>query len=448
MALLSTLWGLVALMVIAWVGALFYREANERNFQRLLTAHLYSLVGFVNVSPYGALQGNPELGDIRYSDPASGWYWEVVAISPNLRGHLQSPSLGKGHILSPSEKQNPFDSRFIRIYRTYGLHGEEILVVESDVVLDSRNRVARFRVMGNLHEVKEQFKEFWLTMRWYLLSFGLASILINIVIIVFGFRPLVRVRRALEAIREGRADQVETRLPVEIAPLAREMNALIGNNRRIVERFRTQVGNFAHAMKTPLTVLINEAAAVEGKSGRLIRQQAAAMQMQINHYLQRARIASQRDSVVYRTRVRPVVERTVRVIIKLAPEKELRIADCGDDPVFAGEKEDLEEIIGNLLENAAKWARKSVTVTVSQPSAPMESRFFEIRIEDDGPGLSKDEIKEALKRGRRLDESKPGTGLGLSIVLDTVGEYGGSLKLGVSPLGGLSARVLLPLTQD
>lgn len=445
-ALLSALWGLVALVVVAWVGAVFYRDANERNFERLLTTYLYRLVGYVSVSGKGALQGKPDLGNMRFFDPASGWYWEVVAISPSLHGHLHSTSLNKGRIISPGEKQSPFDKRFMRHYRSRGLHDEEILVVESDIVLDAANRVARFRVMGNLAEVGEQFHEFWLTMRWYLLCFGLGSILINMAIIVYALRPLVRIRQALEMIRAGKSDRIDTRLPAEIAPIAKEMNALIDNNRRIVERFRTQVGNLAHSLKTPLAVLINEAAHTGGQNGQLIRQQATAMQAQINHYLQRARIASQRDSVVHHTAVKPVIERTCRVIRKLAPQKHVHYTSSANSPVFVGEKQDLEEMVGNLLENAAKWAKSRVNITLDGLIRSPQGLFFEIRIEDDGPGLGQDEMNEALKRGHRLDESKPGTGLGLSIVLNTVHEYGGTLSLGTSALGGLSAAIRLPLT--
>lgn len=444
--LLSTIWVTIALCAVAWVGAVLYRDANERNFERLLTAHLYSLVGSVNVSPRSVLQGNPELGDIRYADTESGWYWEVVAITPSLRGRLQSPSMGKGRIPSPSEVDVPFDSHFMRSYRRKGLQGQDIMVVESDIVLDTMNRAARFRVMGNLDEVKEQFEEFWATMRWYLVSLGLASMLINATIIVLGLRPLVRVRRALEAIRAGKSDRVDTHLPIEITPLAREMNALIDNNRRIVERFRTQVGNLAHSLKTPLAVLTNEASKIGGKKGDIIGEQAQAMQRQISHYLQRARIAAQRDSVVYRTDVKPVVERLIRVMRKLNPQKIIEFSANDVSFIFAGEKEDIEEVIGNLMENGGKWSKNTIRVSL-QPSDRQDEnrRFFEVIVEDDGPGLNDDEIGEALKRGRRLDESTPGTGLGLSIVVDTVREYGGNLTLDRSPLGGLRVRFTLPL---
>jgi signal transduction histidine kinase len=280
----------------------------------------------------------------------------------------------------------------------------------------------------------------------YLAIFGLGSVFINAGIILFGLRPLDKVRQALADIREGRSAKLDTSLPLEIAPLANEMNALIENNRRIVERSRTQVGNLAHSLKTPLSVLTNEARSMGGEQGRVVLEQSEAMQVQIQHYLQRARIAAQRDSVVFRTQVTPVLERMERVTAKLNPSFNIAFRNVLPDAVFAGEKEDLEEIVGNLLENAGKWGRRRIKI-VLRPAADVQ-RQFEILIEDDGPGLAPDKIDAALKRGNRVDETKPGTGLGLAIVQDTVREYGGSLFLGKSNLGGLQVRVVLPLTED
>jgi signal transduction histidine kinase len=167
------------------------------------------------------------------------------------------------------------------------------------------------------------------------------------------------------------------------------------------------------------------------------------MQGQLGHYLQRARIAAQRDSVIYRTPVTPLLERMVRVMAKLGRGTSLSFAAPAEEIVFAGEREDLEEVVGNLLENAMKWAKRRVVVSLTTEAAADGHSMFSIAIEDDGPGIPEDKARDALKRGKRLDESKPGTGLGLAIVSDLVSEYGGRIELGRSELGGLKAVVLL-----
>jgi signal transduction histidine kinase len=450
---LSTVWVIIGLMVVATVISALYREASEQSFQRLLSAHLYSLIGSVSVSPDGVLQGKPELGDIRYASPLSGWYWSVDPVTSNLKGNLESDSLVKRTIPPVPVYEVPFDQSYTRRYTEKGLKGEELSVVETEVVLDAANRVARFRIMGNLSEVKNEIRDFRTTLYTYLGIFGLGSILINAAIILFGLRPLDKVRASLADIREGRSSRLETDLPTEIAPLAQEMNALIENNRRIVERSRTQVGNLAHSLKTPLSVLVNEGRSIGGEKGRVVVEQSEAMQVQVQHYLQRARIAAQRGSVVFRTPVVPVLERMIRVTAKLNPSYRIEFDNRLPNAIFAGEREDFEEIVGNLMENAAKWGRSAIKVSLSP--AIFEGKGdaashagFEIAIEDNGPGLAPEKIKEALMRGHRLDETKPGTGLGLSIVQDTVREYGGTLKLEKSPLGGLAARIVLPLVEN
>lgn len=437
---------IAALVVVATLIGSLYSDAARSNFERLLTAHLFSLVGAVSVSTDGVLQGRPELGELRYSSPLSGWYWSVDPLASNVSGKLESPSLIGRIVPEMPITQAPFDSSFMRSYSLPGLNGEELFIVETEVVLDNAGRVARFRVMGNLSEVMNEISDFRTKLAAYLAVFGIGSILINAAIILFGLRPLDKVRQSLTDIREGRSSKLNASLPMEIAPLAREMNALIENNRRIVERSRTQVGNLAHSLKTPLSVLVNEGRAIGGDQGRVVQEQSEAMQVQIQHYLQRARIAAQRDSVVFRTSVAPVMERMQRVTAKLNPALHVSLRNDLPHAIFAGEKEDLEEIIGNLLENAGKWANRRVKITVG--SALDAQRQFQIVIEDDGPGLEDDKIEAALKRGSRVDETKPGTGLGLAIVQDTVREYGGQLHLDKSPMGGLRVRSVLPLAED
>lgn len=442
----STLWAVVALIVISTIISTLFRQASERGFESLLSAHLFNLISSVGVTDEGVLEGSPNLGDLRFTVPESGWYWSVEPVV-NVSGFLNSLSLTE-RIEPPTSDEVPFNTEFQRSYVTAGLAGETIEIFESEFVLDGENRVARFRVMGNRSELETDIAEFEQQLYIALVVFGVGMIAINAIAILIGLEPLRRVRGALAEIRAGTAQRLDGRFPAEIAPLADETNALIEGNRRIVERSRTQVGNLAHSLKTPLAVLTNEARALGGGKGTLIADQAAAMRQQVEHYLQRARMAAQRDTIVFRTPVGPALERMVRVMAKLHPEKDLELTLPDDAVIFAGEREDLEEVVGNLLENAMKWGRSRVVVSVEAADDHGGERHFTLSVDDDGPGIPEDLTREALQRGRRLDETKPGTGLGLSIVADVVKEYGGSLHLSRSGLGGLRASITLRRTKE
>ena len=328
--------------------------------------------------------------------------------------------------------------------------GNRLRVAETEVILDESGRAARFRVSGNLKVVEDEISTFSHRLYAVLVAFGFGGLLINAVTVVLGLKPLDRARRALERIRGGEAEKIEGEFPREIEPLANEINALIESNRRIVERARMQVGNLAQSLKTPIAVLLNEARAVHAPHDEVIKVQASAMQSQVSSYLNRARIAAQRDSILSRTEVEPVMERLVRVMRKLNPDKQFELHIEGAGLTLAMESQDFEETLGNLLENAARYSEQLVTVTARLAPAgeagvdPGRKAWLEIIVEDDGPGLDPDQIGEALKRGRRLDESKPGTGLGLSIVKEITSEYQGKLGLSRGMSGGLLARLVLP----
>jgi signal transduction histidine kinase len=437
----STVWAIVALIVISTVISSFYRQAAERGFESLLSAHLFNLIGSVSATEDGTITGAPQLSDLRFAERESGWYWSVEPASDGLKGGVQSPSMTEP-IPSPTAQEVPFDADFQRTYTTQGIAGELVQAIETEIELGDMKRVARFRVIGNLSELETEIAGFEANLYINLLIFGVGMIAINALAILLGLRPLQRVRNALAQVREGTAQRLGGRFPAEIEPLANETNALIENNRRIVERSRTQVGNLAHSLKTPLAVLINEGRTIGGDKGTLIADQAGAMQQQLEHYLQRARVAAQRDSVVYRTPTVAVVQRMVRVMAKLKPGISLTFAEPEAEILFAGEREDLEEIAGNLLENAMKWGKSAVRASLDA-NGEGDSETFRLIIEDDGPGIPEDRAREALKRGNRLDETKPGTGLGLAIVSDLVKEYGGGLSLDRSGMGGLKAVVEL-----
>jgi signal transduction histidine kinase len=262
----------------------------------------------------------------------------------------------------------------------------------------------------------------------------------------FGLRPLRQLRADVIAVRRGQADLIEGEFPSEIAPLAEELNLLIGANREIVERARTQVGNLAHALKTPLSVIVNEADGQATPLAAKVIEQTALMRAQMSFYLERARAAARAGAIGVSTDPAAALEAMQRTFGKIYRHVDVA-TECPESLRFLGEKQDFDDMLGNLIDNACKWARSEVLVHIAPlPAAVGERVFFRADIDDDGAGLPADQRVEALRRGRRLDESKPGSGLGLSIVADLAAAYGGRLELGDSPLGGLRASLTLPAT--
>lgn len=448
--LLATLWSTIALVAIALVISALYRQGSERAFNNLLRAQLYNVVNAITIGEGQSLAGSPQLGDLRFSQPGTGWYWIVEPLPGLNAAPLASTSLGTSQLPVPDPREIPFDLHYERFYPLADGEGNLIRVAETEVVIGTNGEAARFRVSGNLAVVEDDVDRFSRRVYIALAVFGLGGLILNGLGILYGLKPLDRARRALERIRAGEAERLEGELPREIMPLANEINALIESNQRIVERARMQVGNLAHSLKTPIAVLLNEARTLDKAQADVIRGQAEAMQAQVTSYLNRARIAAQRNSVLARTEAAPVIERILRVMRRLNPEIVFDMEIEPPDMVLAMEQQDVEEIIGNLMENAARYASARVVVTVapvpgadSQPEQGRR-RWAEVTIEDDGPGLEPDQIIEAMKRGRRLDESKPGTGLGLSIVAEITSEYQGSLMLTRAAIGGLRARLVLP----
>jgi signal transduction histidine kinase len=263
----------------------------------------------------------------------------------------------------------------------------------------------------------------------------------------FGLSPLKRISESLAAIRSGRAERLQGEFPLEIAPLARETNALIESNREIVERARTHVGNLAHALKTPLSVIFNEAAArPDDPLAQKVREQTEIMRDQVARQLERARLAARSTVLGTSIEVPPVVTALARTMEKLYRERDIAIAvDVPERACFRGEAHDLEEMLGNLVDNACKWAQSRVAIEVLADQAQTDgSARVRIIVDDDGPGLSPAQREQVALRGRRLDESKPGSGLGLSIVVELASLYAGALTLATAPIGGLRAELALP----
>jgi signal transduction histidine kinase len=301
------------------------------------------------------------------------------------------------------------------------------------------------QVAGSGEEMEEQIARFRFALIVAFAALAIALAIGAAFQVRFGLRPLRQLQRELASIRRGEWDRIMGKYPSEVAPLADELNLLISANRDILERARTQVGNLAHALKTPLSVIVNEADAAPGQLAQKVQEQAQIMRDQISFYLDRARAAARGGALGAATPVAPSIEALLRAFSKIYGDKGM-IFSGGADPQlrFLGERQDLEEMIGNLLDNAGKWAKSSVTIEVSVDGGEATRPTLRFTIDDDGPGLAPHLRAAATQRGRRLDETKPGSGLGLSIVVDLAAAYGGSLRLDDSPNGGLRAELLLP----
>ena len=276
---------------------------------------------------------------------------------------------------------------------------------------------------------------------WSLAALGLVLVIAVFVQVRYGLRPLARIEAALGAIRSGSAHRLEGEFPSEINPLATEINALLEQNAAVLKRARTHVGNLAHALKTPLAVLGNEAARAEGPLAETAARQAAVMQRQIDHHLSRARTAAARNVLGARTEVMPAAESLLRTLGRIHAERRLDIVlDIGPGAAFGGERQDLEEMLGNLMDNACKWAKAKVRV-----GATVKDGLLRLSVEDDGPGLAKEARQAMLNPGERLDESVPGAGLGLAIVRRITDLLGHEIEVRSTPAKGSVFALDVPL---
>jgi signal transduction histidine kinase len=283
-------------------------------------------------------------------------------------------------------------------------------------------------------------RQFIYTMSAAMFVLALGLIIAMFVLVRVGLRPLARIERDVAGVRAGEKERLDEDYPTEVAPLTAELNKLLEHNKSVVDRARTHVGNLAHALKTPIAVLMNEARGDDPFSD-LVRRQTQTMSDNVQHYLKRAQAAARAEVLGARTPVEPAIEDLTRLLQRLFADKGLSVSPGQVQEVsFRGERQDLDEMLGNLLENACKWAKSKVRVSASRSDAG----DVVIHVDDDGPGLTPDERAEAVKRGMRLDETAPGTGLGLSIVKDLAELYSGRFELNDSPFGGLRATLILP----
>jgi signal transduction histidine kinase len=318
-------------------------------------------------------------------------------------------------------------------------------------VLPGRTAPVVFITAEDRSDLNRDQRRFAATTALALTLLGAGMVLAVLIQVRVGLWPLFALRREVAAVRRGAADRLVRSYPSELDALAEELNALVAHNQDVVERQRTHVGNLAHALKTPLSVMLTEADQATGSSEaaerlpQVVRAQAEIMRDQVDHHLRRARAAARAQTNRERTPLAPVLDELSRTLEKIFQDKGIVIDwDAPDGLTFQGEKQDLLELAGNVMENACKWAKGRVRVR----AAASGERMLSIVVEDDGPGLPAERRAEALRRGQRLDESAPGSGLGLSIVDDLAKAYDGSVALGDAQLGGLMVTLVLPRAES
>ena len=406
-----------------------------RNFDEQLGYMLTAMVASAEVGPDGEVFFNRPLGDQRFLEPNSGLYWQISG-----QGHDDFPSRSLWD-RSLAIRLDHFD-RQPHIYDSAQFKGEKLRIIERSIILPGSQTRWWFTVAAAREEMDTQINRIRGIVAWSFVVLGLGLMGMATLQTWYGLGPLRRVRRAIADMRSGGANRVTEPLPLEVQPMVEELNGLLAHVERQAEEARTHAGNLAHALKTPLTVIMNAATAKAPDLADTTIREAAVMRRQVDHHLARARAVGRRAVGHSRAVVWQSAEAVVRSVATLYEKVRLDL-DGDRHAAVSIERQDLDEILGNLIENGAKYGGGSVFVTVCMNTD--DPRFCEIWIEDDGLGIPAEERLRIFDRGARLDTRKPGTGLGLAIVRDVAEIYGGSVALDESEdLGGLLVRLKLP----
>ncbi|HEY1383782.1 MAG TPA: sensor histidine kinase [Dongiaceae bacterium] len=428
--------GALPILVLAGASLLWlFAERIERRFDTFLTAYQQQLIAAAEIAGDGTLHLAGKPADPHFDLPFSGWYWQVRAGDQVL---AQSASAGPLHggegldALTVRSEHGAFDLA--------GPGNSKLRAVARDVRLPGADGSVRIMVAGPHSEIDQEVYAFGIQVSLALGALGIAFLLATALQVRYGLLPLGALRAALHKVRKGIAPRLAGDYPVEVAPLVEELNEVLAHNEALIARARVQAGNLAHALKSPLTVLRQELTEVRGERGDVLRDQVALIGDQVERVLARIRAAGPLSAAAGRADLVRVLQDLAFSLDIIHRERGIRIdIGCPPGAGFLGDAADLAEMLGNLMDNACKWARAQVRVTVEAGAATLV-----ILIDDDGPGIPPARREAALTRGGRLDEAAPGTGLGLDIVREIAELYRGTLRLEDSPLGGLRARLALP----
>lgn len=443
---LAAMWIVLALIATGWTLTSQYQESALRRLGNMLGETIDEVVLASNATPNGVEIA--EIKDAQTLRPLSGKYWAVTESDGRggLRVVARSPSLAGEALAVPAELPGRLQTGFGQMitYNAEGPIGRPLRIAATMKRLPGRDAPVVFMAGIDRTNIDNDTRQF-ATFTWTaLLILGVGLVIAVFLQVQIGLRPLFSLRNEIADVRKGKAARIARSYPTEIQPLAEQVNRLLDHNQETVERQRTHVGNLAHALKTPLSVMLAEAGSQKGDLPDMVRKQTEVMKAQVDHHLRRARAAARAQLLGERTPIAEVLDEMAVMLERVFEEKAIEIDWRAPDELgFRGERQDLQEILGNLMENACKWAKRRVRIT----AGPTGLGQMVVVVEDDGPGLPEDQREAALERGARMDETTPGSGLGLSIVVELTRAYGGRITLADSEMGGLKVLLELPAAE-
>jgi len=430
---LSGIWIIIALIFTATMLVANHREHTAQHYDAHVKMHMEELTGASHFTQDGkfSLAFNPS--DPRYRELNSGWYWEVKQAGQILK---RSFSLGENSLNLKSVKPTPD----LAVYEIMGPQNKILRVHVIEIKVDPRQEPLVFLATAPTEGITEDVADYSNHIVFYFIALGIGLLLAVVLQVRVALKPLKAISTGISDIRAGKATKLPEDQLEDVQPLVDELNNLLDHNAVLVKRARNQLGDLAHSVKNPLTVINNAVHSMDIAQKDLILKQTTDIRRSVDHYLSRARTYGTEKVLGSRSSIKTATEDLVYAMQRIYKERDLvfdlsRLQGCW----FKGEEQDLEEMLGNLLDNACKWAKSRVSIRCGTGDGRLE-----ISVEDDGPGIAVEKFENVMCRGGRLDESKPGHGQGLGIVKDITALYGGSLELARSDLGGLQAKLDLP----
>ena len=420
-----------------------FRESTQKAFEDKLNFFMETLIGASRVDSTSSITVVSELGDPRFFRPYSGWYWQINEKSKTL---VRSRSMWD-QVFTLDKRLIGGRAKFIdealrqTTQNNPGVSSQNLVVIQREISFPGMSTPITFMVSGNTNEFEKNISRYNNILVSSLVLLGLGLFVSVFLQVKYGLLPLEKIKNSLFKIRNGDATKLEDIYPTEVSPLAKEINTLLDHNEKIISRAKMNVGNLAHALKTPVAVIKNHITVK--KNDDVIDSQMIVIENYINKYLQKARASATSKLKKTKIDITEVIMKMRQIFKKINPELKIIFKSNNEKFLIAGSEDDMDEIIGNVMENACKWTKTQVIIEIFKISKDQ----IKLCISDDGPGLPEKKMKEVFDRGFRLDEQTQGTGLGLNIVKDAVKNLAGSVWLEKSKFGGLKVNIIFILAQ-